>query len=307
MYRKSFGLRENPFNVNPDPRYLVLTQDVREALACLTYGLQKRKGFILLTGEVGTGKTTLLNRLVDWAKHEEMSIAFVFNPRLSPPELLDFVTTDFGITCESHLKSQILRRLSQWLLERHQAGKSVALIIDEAQDLSPDALDEIRMLTNLETPTDKLLQIVLSGQPELEYKLGQPELRQLRQRLTLRCKLYPLTLEEAHRYITERLRIAGADGQLLFTPEAIEAVHAYSLGIPRVINLLCENALIGAFVHHEKTVSADRVREVANEFDLPQVHLTTSAPPSVSIGENADGTNALENQSTLRDQERQPG
>jgi general secretion pathway protein A len=306
MYRKSFGLRENPFNVNPDPRYLVLTQDVREAFACLTYGLQKRKGFILLTGEVGTGKTTLLNRLVDWAKHEEMSIAFVFNPRLSPPELLDFVTTDFGITCESHLKSQILRRLSQWLLERHQAGKSVALIIDEAQDLSPDALDEIRMLTNLETPTDKLLQIVLSGQPELEYKLGQPELRQLRQRLTLRCKLHPLTLEEAHRYITERLRIAGADGQLLFTPEAIEAVHAYSLGIPRVINLLCENALIGAFVHHQKMVSADRVREVANEFDLPQVHLTTSAPPSVSIGENADGTNALE-KSTLRDQERQPG
>lgn len=307
MYRKSFGLRENPFNVNPDPRYLVLTQDVREALACLTYGLQKRKGFILLTGEVGTGKTTLLNRLVDWANHEGMSIAFVFNPRLSPPELLDFVTTDFGITCESHLKSQVLRRLSQWLLERHQAGKSVALIVDEAQDLSPDALDEIRLLTNLETPTDKLLQIVLSGQPELEYKLGQPELRQLRQRLTLRCKLHPLTLEEAHRYITERLRIAGADGQLLFTPEAIEAVHAYSLGIPRVINLLCENALIGAFVHHQKTVSAERVREVANEFDLPQVHLTTSAPPSVSIGENADGTNALENQSTLRNQERQPG
>jgi general secretion pathway protein A len=307
MYKKSFGLRENPFNVNPDPRYLVLTQDVREALACLTYGLQKRKGFILLTGEVGTGKTTLLNRLVDWANHEGMSIAFVFNPRLSPPELLDFVTTDFGITCESHLKSQVLRRLSQWLLERHEAGKSVALIIDEAQDLSPDALDEIRLLTNLETPTDKLLQIVLSGQPELEYKLGQPERRQLRQRLTLRCKLHPLTLEEAHRYITERLRIAGADGQLIFTPEAIEAVHAYSLGIPRVINLLCENALIGAFVHHQKMVSADRVREVANEFDLPQVHLTTSAPPPVSIGENADGTNALENQSTLRDQERQPG
>jgi general secretion pathway protein A len=307
MYRKSFGLRENPFNVNPDPRYLVLTEDVREALASLTYGLQKRKGFILLTGEVGTGKTTLLNRLVDWAQHEGMSIAFVFNPRLSPPELLDFMTTDFGIACESHLKSQILRRLSHWLLERHEAGKSVALIVDEAQDLSPDALDEIRLLTNLETPTDKLLQIVLSGQPELEYKLGQPELRQLRQRLTLRCKLHPLTLEEAHRYVTERLRIAGADGQLIFTPEAIEAVHAHSLGIPRVINLLCENALIGAFVHHEKTVSADRVREVANEFDLPQVHLTTSAPAPVSIGESADQTNALENQSTLRDQERQTG
>lgn len=294
MYRKFFGLRENPFNVNPDPRYLVLTQDAREALACLTYGLEKRKGFILLTGEVGTGKTTLLNRLVDWARHEEMSIAFVFNPRLSSSELLDFMTTDFGIACESQLKSQILLRLNRWLLERHQAGKSVALIIDEAQDLSPDALDEIRLLTNLETPADKLLQIVLSGQPELEYKLGRPELRQLRQRLTLRCKLHPLTLEEAHRYITERLRIAGADGQLIFTPEAIGAVHAHSLGIPRVINLLCENALIGAFVHHQKTVSADRVKEVANEFDQLQL---TSAPPPVSISENADRTNAPENQS----------
>ncbi len=306
MYKNFFGLRENPFNVNPDPHYLVLTHDAQEALACLTYGLQKRKGFILLTGEVGTGKTTLLNQLLDWTHREGISRAFVFNPRLSVTELLDFMMADFGITCESHLKSQVLLRLNRWLLERYQAGGTVALMIDEAQDLSPEALEEIRMLTNLETPTDKLLQIVLSGQPELEYKLSQPELRQLRQRLTLRCRLHALTLEETHRYITERLRIAGANGQPIFIPEAIEAVHAYSLGIPRVINLLCEHALIGAFVDHQKTVAANRVKEVSSEFDLHQLQLMGAPAPNGSR-ERTDVANVPEDRSTLEDQKRQQG
>jgi len=306
MYKNFFGLRENPFNVNPDPRYLVPTQDAREALACLTYGLQRRKGFILLTGEVGTGKTTLLNKLREWGQGQGVTSAFLLNPRLSVTELLDFMMADFGIPCETHLKSQVLLQLNRWLLERYQAGGTVALMVDEAQDLSPDVLGEIRLLTNLETPTDKLLQIVLSGQPELEYKLSQPELRHLSQRLTLRCKLHPLTLEETHRYITERLRIAGANGQPIFTPEAIEAVHAYSLGIPRVINLLCEHALIGAFVDHQRTVAAHRVKEVSSEFDLHQLEVISPPSPKGSR-ESVDLTNAPENQSTWGDQQRQPG
>jgi type II secretory pathway predicted ATPase ExeA len=195
MYKKFFGLRENPFNVNPDPRYLCLTKHTQEALACLTYGIESRKGFILLTGEVGTGKTTLLNRLLDWLHKERVATAFIFNSRLNVTQFFDFMMIDFGIPCESRLKSQMLLKLNQWLLERYQAHETAVLIVDEAQNLSTQVLEEIRLLTNLETATDKLLQIVLSGQPELEMKLNQPSLRQLRQRITLRCKTHPLTLE----------------------------------------------------------------------------------------------------------------
>jgi general secretion pathway protein A len=170
MYKKFFGLKENPFNVNPDPRYLFLTEHTQEALACLTYGIETRKGFILLTGEVGTGKTTLVNRLLEWLQKERVSTAFVFNPRLSVSQFFDFMMADFGIPCESRQKSQVLLKLNQWLLDRYQAGERAVLIVDEAQNLSPQMLEEIRLLTNLETSTEKLLQIVLSGQPELEHK-----------------------------------------------------------------------------------------------------------------------------------------
>src|SRR5579871_3891293 len=205
MYKKFFGLKENPFNVNPDPRYLYLTPHTQEALACLTYGVEARKGFILLTGEVGTGKTTLINKLMEWLNQERVSTAFVFNPRLSVTQFFDFMMTDFGIPCDTQMKSQVLLKLNQWLIERYRAGERAVLIVDEAQNLSPQMLEEIRLLTNLETSTDKLLQIVLAGQPELEQKLNQPELRQLRQRITLRAKTRQLTLEETQGYIEERI------------------------------------------------------------------------------------------------------
>lgn len=270
MYNKFFGLKESPFNVNPDPRYLYLTHHIQEALACLIYGIQTRRGFVLLTGEVGTGKTTVLNKLLEWCRQERISTAFMFNPRLSEAEFFDFMMADFGITCDSPMKSRALMKLNQWLLEQYQSGNRVVLIVDEAQNLSPQMLEEIRLLTNLETATAKLLQIVIAGQPELEEKVNDPELRQLRQRITLWAKTCPLTLSETHGYIRERLRIAGCSGAEIFGPEAIEAIHRHAGGIPRVTNLLCEHSLITAFVAHCKTVSAKMVEEVARDFDLQE-------------------------------------
>jgi general secretion pathway protein A len=281
MYQSFFGLRESPFNVNPDPRYLFLTGQIREALAGLTYGIQNRKGFILLTGEVGTGKTTLLNRLLDWLHDHRMPTAYIFNSRLNVAHLFDFIMADFEIPCESREKSQVLLRLNQWLLERYRMGETAVLIIDEAQNLSPDVLEEVRLLTNLETSTEKLLQIVLTGQPELEEKLKLPQLRQLRQRITLRCHTGALSLEETFGYIAERLRIAGANGEPVFSKEAIETVHTYSCGIPRVINLLCEHSMINAYVENSRPVCAQIVQDVAREFQLDQIApIVSKASPS---------------------------
>ena len=301
MYKKFFGLKESPFNVNPDPRYLYLTPSTQEALACLTYGIETRKGFILLTGEVGTGKTTLINKLLEWLHKERVFTAFVFNPRLSVSQFFDFIMADFGIPCESHQKGQMLVKLNQWLLDRYQAGERAVLVVDEAQNLSPQMLEEIRLLTNLETSTEKLLQIVLAGQPELETKLNQPQLRQLRQRITLRAKTRQLTIEETHGYIQERLRIGGATNPDIFSPEAVAAVHRYARGIPRVTNLLCEHALVSSFVDQKNPVPAEIVEEVARDFDLhiidplaqtssPEPTATPAAPvPAANHSTNGNG------------------
>lgn len=284
MYKQFFGLRENPFNVNPDPRFLFMTRHAQEALACLTYGIQTRKGFILLSGEVGTGKTTLLNKLLDWLRRQRVATAFLFNSRLNVNQFFDFMLADFGIAIDTKIKSQMLLRLNHWLLERYRAGENAVLIVDEAQNLSPQVLEEIRLLTNLETSTEKLLQIVLSGQPEIDLKLKQPHLRQLRQRITLRCKTHPLTEEETGAYIAQRLRIAGANGHPVFAPEATTIIHRYSQGIPRVINLLCDHAMINAFADQKKTVSEAMVEEVAREFELHEIPPT--APLGSAVGEN---------------------
>lgn len=271
MYKSFFGLKENPFNVNPDPRYLLLTKQIEEALTGLMYGIQTRKGFITLTGEVGTGKTTLVNRLLDWLHHRRARTAFLFNSRMNSSQLFDFILAEFDIHCDSKSKSQQLMKLNHWLLDRYRAGETVVLIIDEAQNLTFPVLEEIRLLTNLETATEKLLQIVLSGQPELEEKLKLPELRQLRQRIMLRCKTAPLSKEQTQEYIEERLRIAGADSEPIFSKPAMDMVHLYSLGVPRVINLLCEHSLVNGFVDQQRPIGPKTVEDVAREFQLDEV------------------------------------
>jgi len=310
MYKEFFGLRANPFNVNPDPRYLFLTRHTEEALACLTYGIQSRKGFVLLTGEVGTGKTTLINKLLEWLRLQQVATAFIFNSRMNVPQFLDYMMADFGIPCDSKSKSQILQRLYNWLLDRYRAGETAVLIVDEAQNLTDEVLEEIRMLTNLETFTEKLLQIVLVGQPELEAKLKQPQLRQLRQRLTLRAKTHPLTIEETKAYAQQRLRIAGSDGRQIFDPEALTAVHKYSAGIPRLVNLLCEHCLVSAFVDQKSTITTQIVDAVAGDFDLSDNTASgamTAAPvaQAPTNGEKFDLVEALRTLATLADRLRQ--
>jgi general secretion pathway protein A len=295
MYQKFFGLRESPFNVNPDPRYLFMTKQIQEALAGLTYGIQNRKGFILLTGEVGTGKTTLLNRLLDWLRGQKVATAYIFNSQLEVNHLFDFIMADFEIPYDSREKSQVLLRLNQWLLERYRAGETAVLIVDEAQNLSPEVLEEIRLLTNLETATEKLLQIVLTGQPELEEKLKLPQLRQLRQRITLRCRTAPLSLDETFGYIAERLRIGGASGEPIFSKEAIQTVHMYSRGIPRVVNLLCEHSMINAYVDSLRPVPAHLVEEVAREFQLDEVAPVLSNGSFSGAQQSANTQALLEN------------
>jgi general secretion pathway protein A len=277
MYKHFFGLRENPFNVNPDPRYLFLTPQTRQALDELSYGIQARKGLILLTGKVGTGKTTLINRLLDQLHEPQTRTAFIFNSHLEINHLFDFILADFGVPFDSGSNSSALMRLNQWLLERYRSGETPVLIVDEAQGLSNHVLEEIRMLLNLETPREKLLQIVLVGQPELEERIKRPELHQIKQRVALRCKTATLALNETHDYIQSRLDIAGANGKPIFALQAMDAVYLYSRGIPRVINLLCENALIKAYLDHVHPVPVHIVAEVARKFQFDEVKPV--APP----------------------------
>jgi len=267
MYRSFFGLRVLPFGASPDPRFLYMMPRIREALACLQYGIAARKGFVVMTGEVGTGKTTLLKTVLSSFTKDRVSTAFVFNPRLDVLDFLEFVLTDFGIPPKARTKSGMLLQLNRWLIERFRNQELCAIVVDEAQNLSWELLEEIRLLTNLETSSEKLVQIVLSGQPELEEKLRNPSVRQLRQRISMWCKTYPLSSEETQAYIAERLRIAGARQPVLL-PEAVQLVYRYSKGIPRLINLICEHAMISAYVEQIKPIPARIVESVSTELDL---------------------------------------
>jgi len=296
MYKAFFKLQHNPFGTSPDPRFLYMMPHTREALACLEYGISSRKGFTVLTGEVGTGKTTLLRRALGSFSGRRVSTAFVFNPRLDVLDFLEFVLTDFGLVPANRTKSGMLLQLNRWLIERYRMDETCVVVVDEAQNCSWELLEEIRLLTNLETSSEKLLQIVLSGQPELEEKLRQPSVRQLRQRVALWCRTQPLTESQTHAYVAERLRIAGATWQI-FSSEALDLVHRYSRGIPRIINLLCENSLIVAYVEQVQQVTAAIVEGVAIELELEtQPFLISSAGmggSQLSRSAGGDSTNFM--------------
>ena len=282
MYRYFYGINDFPFGACPDPRFLYKMPHVQEALACLQYGIASRKGFVVMTGEVGTGKTTLLKSVLSSFTDRRISTAFVFNPRLDTLDFLEFVLADFGIPSNSHgragvpqTKSGMLMQLNRWLIDRFRNGELCAIVVDEAQNLSWELLEEIRLLTNLETSSEKLVQIVLSGQPELEEKLRDPSVRQLRQRISLWCRTRPLTEDETKAYVTNRLRIVGAR-QPIFAPDAVQVIHQYSKGIPRVINLICEHAMISAYVEQIKPIPPRIVESVCRELDLDSVPFVLS-------------------------------
>ena len=267
MYKKFFHLQSSPFGASPDPRFLYMMPKTREILAGLEYGIFARKGFTVLTGEVGTGKTTLLRAALSRFSRERIYTSFVFNPLLEPLDFLEFVLSDFGLTPTSRTKSGMLLQLNRWLIERFRKNESCVIVVDEAQDLSWELLEEIRLLTNLESSSEKLLQIVLSGQPELEEKLRHPSVRQLRQRIFLWCRTEPLTVEQTGEYIIERLRLAGST-EPIFTAEAMQLIHQHSRGIPRLVNLVCEHSLILAYVEQLHQIPASLVAHVAADLDL---------------------------------------
>jgi len=271
MYKKFFGLTRRPFGISPDPYFLLPTPHHNEALASIVYGVQQRKGFMVLTGEAGTGKTLMVRCLLEILRSHGVASANVFNPILRPHEFLSYVIGDLGLrTVPQENKGELLLRLYKYLISRERANKATVLIVDEAQNMDAELLEEIRLLTNLETDQHKLLQIVLAGQPELDAKLDSSQLRQLKQRVSLRCSLEPLQPVETREYIWRRLQRAGINFQavFLFPAKTVAAVHSYSRGIPRLINTICENALISAYARQSKTVTEEMIEDVAQDLRL---------------------------------------
>ncbi|HEY7219932.1 MAG TPA: AAA family ATPase [Candidatus Binatia bacterium] len=268
MYNSYFGFRESPFSVTPDPRFFYTNSAYLEAFATLRYGIEAKKGFIVITGEVGTGKTTLLRKLLHTLADTVHSV-FIFNSCLSFPELLQVTLQDLGLTPPTDRnKVQMLQELNDYLIKQLNLGHTVTMLIDEAQNLSDEVLENLRLLSNLETDQEKLIQIVLMGQPELHAKLGQLHLRQLKQRIALQCRLNPLADTEVGRYIHSRLVTAGYEGNSLFDPEAIERIAMYANGIPRVTNIICDNALLSAYAASQQIISADMIETVARDLEL---------------------------------------
>jgi general secretion pathway protein A len=276
MYRKFYRLTRNPFELSPDPYFFYPTPRHNEALALLNYGVLRRKGFVVVTGEVGTGKTLLVRCLLDSLSQQKVAFAYIYNPVLTVQGFLEQVLTDLGLSAAVRTKSEALARLNNYLMTRSREDLTTALVVDEAQLLSWDLLEEVRLLTNLETTNHKLLQIVLAGQPELDRRLDSHQLRQLKQRVGLRYNLFPLEFKEVEGYIHRRLELAGAepDEKPIFPRETVEAIYDVSGGIPRLVNTLCENSLMLGFGLQADQITAAIVREVASDFrlDHSEVH-----------------------------------
>jgi len=268
MYNAFFGFKESPFNLTPDPSFLYRSRQHEEALANLVYGVHSRKGFVVLTGEVGTGKTTMLECLQDYLATHRIDFAFLFNSRISVEQFLEMIAYDLDLQCNRTSKTEVLFSLNQILLENAGRGRTTALIIDEAHNLEWDVLEEVRLLGNLESRREKLLQIVLAGQPEFDRKLDAPSLRQLKQRIALRCSLEPFEELETIEYIGTRLAKAGMPEQAIFPPEVLAEIHVRAQGIPRVINAICDNLLLTAFALELRMATLEMLEEVSQDMRL---------------------------------------
>jgi general secretion pathway protein A len=268
MYNAFFGFEETPFSLSPDPNFLYRSVQHEEALANLIYGVQSRKGFIVLTGEVGTGKTTMLECLRDFLETQYVEFAFIFNSRINSDQFFEMIAYDLDLRCSRTSKTEVLFALNSLLLQQANEGRTTVLIVDEAHNLTWEVLEEIRMLGNLETRSGKLLQIILAGQPELDRKLEAPDLRQLKQRIVLRCSLQPFNAEDTASYIDTRLERAGMPDQAVFSTELMEEIHRRSQGIPRVINAICDNLLLTAFAMESHVANVSMLDEVCQDMRL---------------------------------------
>lgn len=266
MYKQFYGLRDIPFSLAPDPKYLFRTDSLLEVFANLQYGIESGKGLVVVTGEVGTGKTTILRSMLQSLDRSVLP-AYIFNPLLTTEDFFDLISSEFRIGPQKS-KATALRLLGNALMSRHSQGFRTVLVVDEAHLLPHSLLEEIRLLSNFETNREKLLQVILCGQPELHDVMAKPELRQLKQRVSLKCSIKPLTAHETSEYIRWRLRIAGCKNETLFDSDAIELVHRFSAGIPRVINNICDNALLSGFADASPRISAAIIRDVVEELDL---------------------------------------
>jgi general secretion pathway protein A len=287
MYQHFYGLRELPFELTPNPRYLFLTRQHREALSTLIYGLSSAKGVTALIGEAGTGKTTLLHAALRSEQCRNVNCVYLMNPTLTREEFVEMLSVRFELSSHAaRSKAALLNELEVVLRERRARGQITALLIDEAQSLSSELLEEIRLLANSETTTEKLLPLVLAGQPELRDRLNENELRQLKQRVTLRCQIAPFTQQETAAYIAWRIRTAGGDAAKLFTREAVMLIHERSGGIPRTVSVMCDNALLTGFGLGRQPVNYDTVLEVANDLDLHQNRSRELPPPAAADDES---------------------
>lgn len=283
MYKRFFGLKRNPFELSPDPYFLFETQKHNEALACLVHGVMRRKGFLLLTGEVGTGKTLVVRCLLEILRRKDVAFANVFNPSMQPLDFLHYVVADLGVRSTTHDKASLLLDLNNFLISRYRRGLTAALIVDEGQQLNEELLEEIRLLSNLEASQQKLLQIVLVGQPELDRMMDSHDLRQLKQRIALRCQLDPLQEEETKEYILSRMSKAGTRLAVdIFPDESLATIHLYSRGIPRLINSLCENGLISAYAQRSTSVSCDIIHEVAEDLRIDVLSGVNESMPAAT-------------------------
>jgi general secretion pathway protein A len=270
MYEKFYGFNQDPFRMSPDPAFYYATARHNEALANLTYGVLMQKGFIVLTGEVGTGKTLLVRCLLETLNRSRVAHAYIFNPMLSADDLLHTILTDFGIREVKQTRAEMLQQFNEYLIDVYRRGGVTALVIDEAHLLAPALLEEIRLMTNIETSKHKLLQIVLVGQPELDLSLDSPELRQVKQRVALRYSLEPLADMEVRGYINRRLEVAGAPGRLLqiFPPPTLARILHYAHGIPRLVNTICDSALLNGYGRQAKAITPAMIEEVVTDLRL---------------------------------------